>query len=413
MTFSFSTQAVYIIVSGRLDYQDFEMLSFFNLDFTFSQCIVKDLQALPRLLLQYVTPLYILTLLVVVLLLTKIKGFSKYFGEHSILNALWLLVLVSYLNISNSTFEILNCQKIGPTNEGFQENVLVYDATVVCWTGLHLPFAIIAVLLAIFIIIPFPIYASFAMKVSKLKPITDVYCGFYRDQQRYWIIWNIFRRTLIVMFSVFVTDFIIRHFFLLLISILVLVVSIVTWPYRYWIDNAVSVMVSIALLLFCVVTQPELYVLVDPSRIVSWTIVAVVSLISLIMVVIEICFWFVRRKGSNYTREILTPLRAKVKVTELVGVTRKKIRHRNFTELEESVHSNEYYERENGTGYREFREPLIDSDRFVNVPTKVSNNSPVNQAISSHELRFDEPIGINSSHGILVTHSIVSTEEKK
>ncbi len=295
--------------------------------------------------------------------------------------------------------------------------MLVYDASVICWTGLHLPFAIIAVLLAIFVIVPFPVYAALAVKIPKLKPITDVYCGLYRDHQRYWIIWNIFKRVLIVMFSVFITDFIVRHFFLLLTSIGILVVSIATWPYRYWIDNAVSISVSTALLLFCVVTQPELYVLVDPSRIISWTIVAVVSFFSLVMIVIEISFWYVKRKGFDYTKEILTPLSAKTKVTNLVAVTKKRITNNNFTELEESVHSNEYYERANSTnGYREYREPLIDSNRFSFVRVSDSSRIPNDKGVPpSHELRFGaEPIGINSSHAItksIVTHSTVTREE--
>ena len=406
---------MYIIVSSRSDYRNFEMLSLFNLDFTFNQCILSDLQALPRLLLQYVTPIYILLLLVIVLFLTKIKGFSKLLGEHSFLKALWLIVLMSYLNIANSTFEILNCQKIGPRNAGFSENVLEYDAAVLCWTGLHLPFAIIAVLLATFLVVPFPFYAGFAIKVPKWKPITDVYCSLYRDEQRYWIIWNLLRRVLMVMISVFISDFIKRHFFLLLTSVGILAVSVSTWPYKYWLDNAFSVFVLTALLVFCVVTQPEIYILVDPDRIVSWSIVAFVCLMTLCLVSVEIFIWFLSRKGTNYTKDYFTPSKGRAKLSQLFVTAGKRAmkRQRNVLELEESVHSNQYYGHRDTSGYKEFREPLIDSDRFSSVGIMSVNNTggDTDRALSSKE---NPRAGINSSFTIsksVVTHSTVSRDE--
>ena len=393
-----------------MDYSDFEALSFFNLDFTFNQCIVSNLQALPRLLLQYVTPLYISSLLLVLLLLSRIKGFAKYFGRHSCLNALWLLILISFLNISNSTLDLLNCQEIGPRNEGFREYVLVFDASVMCWTGFHLPFAIIAVLLTFFVIIPFPFYLGMAIRIPKLKPITDVYCGSYRDNHRYWIVWNLLRRILVVMFSVFITDFVLRHFFLLLLSIGILGVSVATWPYRYWLDNAFGIFVLVMLLVFCIVTQPEVYALIDQNRVVSWSLVTIVCLVTLILLLLEVAIWYMsRRNGVTYSKESFTPTEMRERIAKCFAFTKGRIKKSGgagkYSELEDSVHSNEYYVRESQDRYKQFREPLIDSEHYFSSVRVQSNNE------STQEVAVDSP-GINPTEvDILVTHSIVTRDE--
>ena len=392
-----------MIISSRLGYEDFEHLSLFNLDFTFNQCIISDLKALQRLLFQYVTPLYILALLLIVLLLTKIKGFSKYFGKHSFLHALWLIVLVSFLNIANSTFEILNCQVIGPTSTGFQERVLVYDASVVCWSGLHLPFGIMAVILATFIILPFPLYTGLAIRIPKFKPITDVYTSIYLDSRRYWIVWNIFRRIFVVMTGVFVTNFVFRHFALLLTSIIILVVSVYTWPYRYWIDNAFGVFVLISLVLFCIVTQPEVYGFADPHTTVSWTIVAIVMFCTVVLLVIEASIRVLSQRGVRFSKESLTPSKATTKLYELIGLAAEKLKFRkkshHLLELEQSI-SNQYYEGESAC-YKEYREPLIDSD----VPAYSSSGKEEKRVSAVQE---DQQLKINEGSTMISTNSIVT-----
>ena len=199
-------------MSSRIGYRTFQGLGIFNLDFTFDLCITPDLNALQRLLLQYITPLYIMILLSGVVCLTKVKGVSKYLGHHSYLQAMWLIVLVSYLNIANSSFEILHCRFIGPADD--TRLVLAYDAAIYCWSGQHLPWAIIAVSLVVFVILPFPLYVGVAIKSSKLKPITDVYTSVYKDNSRYWVVYNIIRRLKLVIISIFTQNFIYRHLYI-------------------------------------------------------------------------------------------------------------------------------------------------------------------------------------------------------
>ena len=105
---------MYILLAGRANYEAFTFLAFFNPDFTFNLCLTEDLSALGRLGLQFVTPLYILSLLLLVLLLTKVKvhWIARRLGRHSFLKSLWFLVLISYLT---SLTPPLNCCTVGPS----------------------------------------------------------------------------------------------------------------------------------------------------------------------------------------------------------------------------------------------------------------------------------------------------------
>ena len=290
-------QAVYILLAGRANYDAFTYLAFFNPDFTFNLCLTHDLAALGRLGLQYVTPLYILSLLLLLLLLTRVKvrWVAERLGRHSFLKSLWFLILVSYLNISLTTFELLHCRTIGPS-DGERRRVLDHDASVTCYQDGHLAAAIFAILAAIFIILPFPFYTAILLYFPRFKPFTDAYTFMYRDWRRLWVAWSLFRRLLLVLLGVFVTDFAYRHFSLLLGLLGILVVDVVTWPYRYNADNLFSILISWLLVVIAILTQPNLYLYVDPSRGPSAALVLVGIVAGLSLAVVERVLW---RRGDS------------------------------------------------------------------------------------------------------------------
>lgn len=337
----------------------------------------------------------------IVLILSKSKGFSKIFGNHSVLKSLWLLILISYINITSAAFEILNCVTIGPRNIGFTEYVLIYDASVKCWTGLHLPFAVIAILLLVFLLVPFPVYAGLAIKVPKWKPITDVYCGLYRDERRYWIIWNLLRRILVVMFSVFIPDFIFRHFTLLILAVVIFTVTASTWPYIHWLDNAFAMFIVLALLLFCIVTQPGIYTTIDYHQITSWSIVGVVGVVTLLMCTIEISLWWLNRKGHAYTKDSIgdSLIIVKDKLRKIL------IKPKFHDDLEDSVTSNAYYAREQSHQFKDLREPLIDED----VYSSNRNSEVLTQALKLGDTTINFTTATTKNN--IITHSVITRDD--
>ena len=361
-----------IILSGRAAYQNFQYLAIFNPNFTFNLCIVSNLNGLIRLLLQYVTPIYILLLLCTVLLLTYIKGLSKYLGRHNFLQALWLLFLISYLNIANTTFEIIHCRVIGPQEGGERTPVLVHDASIECFKGAHLPIAIIAIAIGILFVVPFPLYSIIFMFIPKLKPITDVYTSHYKRYFRYWVFWSLLRRLLLVALSVIIQDYFIRHVYLLLATILILSVFIFTWPYKTKVENNFGVFICISLLLVTFVTIPELDRTTDPDQIVSSLITTVTIVVGILLVVVETIF---RHRSTTVGREWksrIVPWFKKRKAALSQCWQRRTGKNRELEERELEVST--IVLPANTVDATAFREPLLDSV-FTGSTARTSLNS--------------------------------------
>ena len=354
-----------ILLSSRTDYEAFQYLSFFNPDFTFDLCITPSLDGLTRLVLQYVTPIYILLLLSLALLITHIiarsRRISKYTSKRSFLQALWLLFLITYINIANTTFELLHCKIVGPLN-GIQSLVLAQDASVVCYQGVHLPYAIIAIILASLFVLPFPWYVLVLMCFPKLKPITDVYCSPYKDNRRSWVWWSLKRRIFLVLLGVFVQDYVYRHFSLLLAFALILAVFELTWPYQTQFDNYFGCFVSWMTLVVAIVTLPSIYLYVDPYRIVSAILVLATIVFGFCLLIAETILRFKGKSVGVVLRDCMRPRLVEIR-EYVVGKFRSVGQSSNALELEDSTSSSiiPRVSTIDATGYRE---PLLDSSYF-------------------------------------------------
>ncbi len=352
-------QSVLILLSGRTDYSIYTYwLPFFNPDFTFNLCISSQLSAFSRLLLQYVTPVYILLLLCIILLLTKYTRFSRFLGKHSFLQGLWLLFLISYFNIGTTSFELLNCRSITSAEGEVTQYLLSHDASVTCFAGGHLPAGILAVILVFLFVLPLPLYVYFGMLHSRLKPLTDIYCASYKDNRRWWVMISIARRLLLVLVGVFVQDYSWRHFGLFLSLGLVQVFYVVTWPYKRALDNYFGFFVGWVLLFVGMITQPALYLLVDIRRAISMTVVANTVFIALVLIILEIVLRF-----YDLTIEEWLVYTGSRFLESVRGWRTPKRLPSDDQELEESTQSNfsTLIPKQSTVDATAYREPLLDS----------------------------------------------------
>lgn len=368
----FFIQAIYLLLKGRSDYENFRFLAFFNPNFTFDLCITPSLDILSKLILQYVTPVYILFLMAAILMLTYFKRISRLLGRHSILQGLWLLFLISYFNIAMATFDLMYCGRVGPVETNGESNarklVLIQDASVECYKGLHLFFAIIAFAISIFFVVPLPFYVLGMMRITKLKPISDVYCSCYKDDHRWWIFVSLARRLILVMVGVFIQDYVNRHFGLLVAIIFILLVMMTASPYKNGVDNSFSLFVVWMLALTAVVTQPVVYLTGDPRRGFSLFLVVVTILSGLALVVLEAYLQRVQKKTvGEFYRKIVRPRlsRSKKQLKNLRSNFSRKS-HLNQHELEESTRSttSTFVTKQNVVDASSYREPLLDSQFY-------------------------------------------------
>jgi len=290
---------------------------------------------------------------------------SRFLGRHSILQGLWLLFLISYFNITITSFEILYCRRVGPTQlEGIQQSrgsYLVQDPSVRCYQGLHLLYTIIAIAVLLFFILPVPLYLMVVMKKARWKPIADVFCSFYKDNRRWWIVLSLFRRLLLVLLGVFIQNVGYRHFFLLMSVLLILFGQMLTWPYKTLTDNVFAVFITWVLLIVAFLTQPELYLNFDPYRVPSLFFVIATIVLCFFLIVQEVLIRLLSKAsvGKFYDTKVCPVLRRyKKKMTNDLRVRKS----RNF-ELEESIRStaSTIIPSKSMIDATAYREPLLDS----------------------------------------------------
>lgn len=398
----FFTQAVYLLLAGRNDYEIFNFLSFFNPSFTFNLCITPNLDALTGLTLQFVTPVYILLLLLLILILTRFERVSRILGRHSILQGLWLLFLISYLNIAMTSFNILYCQRIGPVEIAGEhrqgEVVLIRDASVRCFKGFHLPLAIIAIITLVFFILPLPVYTLAIMRNARWKPVADVFCSFYKDKRRWWISASLFRRLLLVITAVFIQDIPTRHLVLILFIALILLYQVATWPYKTLLDNSFAIFVTWMLLVTAVVTQPGIYLTVDPQRGISMFLVVLTIFSGLILLIQEILIRFLEMVsvGQFYKLKVWPNLARCVK--KIVDIWRSRMHSRDLQhKLNESTRSNTSVVISQNSMVNDtfYREPLLggqfENTSFEDVPTVKEEMSNVVSPSQTEIVLVDTP----------------------
>lgn len=271
-------QATLVLLDTRVDYKAVQYLSVFTLDYSFNLCFTSDFDAFDRIFFKFATPFYILLLLIIIVILSSFRPFSRYFGRHSYLQAIWLIILISYVDIAQATLELLHCRKIGIEDDRL---ALYADSNVPCYRGKHLPAAIFAILFSAFVIVPFPVYVLLLTFWSKYKPITDVYCNVYKDNRRWWVCISLFRRLAIVILAVFISDYIYRHLAITILASFLVIIDGVSWHYPKDIDNLVHVSSTSSFFLLCVFTYPGLNRTIDPQFGISWTLIAIAMLITL------------------------------------------------------------------------------------------------------------------------------------
>ena len=356
----------------------------FTLDYSFNLCLTSDFDAFDRTFFKFATPFYILLLLIGIILLSSVKPFSKYFGRHSYLQAIWLIILISYVDIAEATLELLHCRSIGVQNKRL---ALYDDSNVPCYEGKHLPAAIFAIIFSAIAIVPFPIYSYVLTRWAKVKPLTDVYISVYIDNRRWWVIIGVGRRLAIVLLAVFNADFIYRHLSITILAGCLVILDGLTLPYPGQVDNYVAIFCTSAFFLLCIITYPVLNRTLDPHFIISWLIISITIFCakcrliyqhrSKVQTVLEkTCSHRLRNKYFDSV---------KFMVNSWISTSTQEEKNTNINNsitLDESIPV--------ATRYDQFREPLLE-DSFVAV-TAIRNSNNSNNSSNATSSSFRVPL---------------------
>ena len=191
----------------------YTFLAWLNLDLGISTCLFDDMDGYAETWLQFVFPVYLwVVILVVVLFYSKFR--ADRLGGKNAVKVLATLLLISYTKLQRTVVTILSFTSL-EYPDGEVRYVWLYDVNVEFFKGKHLYLGIAGILVLIFLIVPYTLCLAFFQQlqacsghrlfqwVNKLKPVFDAYAGPYKDKYRFWTgMLLVVRTLLIVLFTI-------------------------------------------------------------------------------------------------------------------------------------------------------------------------------------------------------------------
>ena len=173
-------------------------LAWLNLDFGIETCFYNGMDAYTKAWLQFVFPVYIWVMVGLMI------GFSRYsqrfanlLGNNPV-SVLATLILFSYTKILRTLIAVINITYL--EYPYYNRGVWLYDANIDYLSGKHIPLFIVAVLVFLFLFLPYTLLLLFGqwlqaishlrlfswVNSARLKPFMDSYHAPYKAKHRYW-----------------------------------------------------------------------------------------------------------------------------------------------------------------------------------------------------------------------------------
>ena len=171
-------------------------IAWLNLDFGIETCFFNGMDAYSKTWLQFVFPAYLWLLVGLIILISNFSHrFANLLGNNPV-SVLATLILLSYTKILRTLIAAINFTYLDyPT---CNREVWLYDASVDYLVGKHIPLFLVAVLVFLFLFLPYTLLLLFGQWlqaishlrlfswVNRLKPFMDSYYAPYKAKHRYW-----------------------------------------------------------------------------------------------------------------------------------------------------------------------------------------------------------------------------------
>ena len=198
--------------SGEANYL-YTFLAWLNLDLGISTCLFDGMDSYAETWLQFVFPVYLwVIILVVVWFYNKFPAYKL--GGKNAVQVLATLLLLSYTKLQRTVVTILSFTSL-EYPDGEVRYIWQYDANVELFKGKHFYLGIAGIFVFVFLIVPYTLCLAFFQQlqacsghrffrwVNKLKPVFDAYAGPYKDKYRFWTgTLLLVRMLLIILFTI-------------------------------------------------------------------------------------------------------------------------------------------------------------------------------------------------------------------
>ena len=190
------------------EFKNLFIVSLPTLNLGFETCLYDGMGSLERVWWQLSFPIYLFILMGLTTLLARSKYFKTLSGTSTIQTFATLLI-VCYVSVLQASAELIGFVRIR-TDQGDYYTGWSTNPAIRYFSAPHAPLAILAILLAIFYLIPLPLFLLFPTLIyrnrflSKYKPIYDAFWEPFERDYRFWLGFRLIFRWIpfIVVFTV-------------------------------------------------------------------------------------------------------------------------------------------------------------------------------------------------------------------
>ena len=173
-------------------------IAWLNLDFGIETCFYNGMDTSSKTWLQFVFPVYIWLLVGIMIFISHYsQRFASLLGNNPV-SVLTTLILLSYTKVLRTLIAVNSFTHLDYPNS--TRRVWLYDANIDCLAGKHIPLFLVAVLVFLFLFLPYTLLLLFGqwlqaishlrlfswVNSAKLKPFMDSYHAPYKAKHRYW-----------------------------------------------------------------------------------------------------------------------------------------------------------------------------------------------------------------------------------
>ena len=221
-------------------------------------CFFEGLSGIDQLFIHYFHAIIVFFLIGVIVVVARYSFRIASIVRHCIIRVICLLILLSYTSLASTSLQLLR-----PLHFDNVNGAHVYSSpSIKYFTGRHIPYAIIALLCGLFIVIGLPLllllepFLKHKVNFIKIKPLLDQYQECYKDQYHWFAAYYLVCR-LIVIAIVYVSNFNNGLYYLQTACIIIVTIHVWVKPYKNEILNALD---GITLLIMILVVNFNLFV---------------------------------------------------------------------------------------------------------------------------------------------------------
>ena len=164
-------------------------------------CLVKGLSGIDQQFIHYSHALAVSLILLIIVLMTRYSPRFAVFVRRCIICIICLLLLLSYTSLASTSLQLLR-----PLTFNDVDEVHTYSSPhIKYFTGRHLVYGIVAILCEVIIVIGLPLFLLLEpilgrrFNFVKIKPLLDQFQGCYKDKYRYFAVYYLLCRQVIIL----------------------------------------------------------------------------------------------------------------------------------------------------------------------------------------------------------------------